>query len=285
MSDGHGAAYGFRWSGLSSPALRLSGADDWPLLSVRHTRGSENGASPVDVDRASIQTLAARLRLDRASATVEIVSSHEVPVADLVHPTLWPAASVFARWRGRETLHAGAFTLDGEIAWAVLGERGAGKSSLLSALALRGIDVLCDDLLVIDGDRCFAGPRCIDLRPGAAAALGVAREAPVVRSTERRRLALEPCTSTYRLGGLVSLAWADSIDVSRLTPAESFGLLFNHRRVSALGADFPHLLELAGLPTLRFTRPRDWRALGAAIAELTDAAASAGASRIGAAFS
>ena len=202
---------------------------------------------------------------------MEIVSDRGVPASDVVHPTLWPAASIFARWHGRETLHAGAFSLDGETAWAVLGARGAGKSSLLSALALRGVEVLADDLLVVEGDRCFAGPRCIDLRPEAAAALGVARSASVVRSTERRRLALEPCSGTYQVGGFVSLGWGDSISVSPLAPAESFGLLVDHRRVAALGAEFPYLLELAGMPALRFTRPREWPRLGAAIAELTAA--------------
>jgi hypothetical protein len=202
---------------------------------------------------------------------VEIVSHRSVPAPDVIHPTLWPAASVFARWQGRETLHAGAFTLDGDTAWAVLGGRGAGKSSLLAALALHGVEVLSDDLLVIEGNRCFAGPRCIDLRPEVAAALGVVHRASVVRSTERRRLALEPCSGAFRLGGFVSLAWGDAIGVSPLTPAESFGLLVDHRRVAVLGADFPYLLGLAGMPAVRLTRPPRWSRLDAAIAQLTEA--------------
>lgn len=272
MSEHHNAAYGFRWSGLSTPALRLDRAEDWPLVSVRETHVWGDDITALDADRALIDTPAARLRLDRASWTVEIVSDRPVPASDVVHPTLWPAASVFARWQGRETLHAGAFSLDGETAWGVLGERGAGKSSLLAALALRGVEVLADDLLVVEKNHCFAGPRCIDLRPEGAAALGVADQASVVRSTQRRRLALEPCSGTYRLGGFVSLEWGDSISVSPLTPADSFGLLVDHRRVAVLGADFPYLLELAGMPTLSFTRPRDWSKLDPAIEELGDAA-------------
>jgi hypothetical protein len=271
MGEGHNAAYGFRWGGLYSPALGLVGADDWPLISVRERHASDDDVTTVDADRASIQTPTAQLRLYRTSSTMEIVSPLSVPISDVVHPTLWPAASIFARWRSRETLHAGAFSLDGETAWAVLGERGAGKSSLLAALALRGVEVLSDDLLVIDGNHCYAGPRCIDLRPEGAAALGVVRYASMVRSTERRRLALEPCSGTYRLGGFVSLAWGASISASPVAPAESFGLLVDHRRVGALGADFAYLLELSGMPALRFTRPHAWRSLGSAVAELTQA--------------
>lgn len=273
MGETHDAAYGFRWSGLSSPALHLDGAEDWPLVTVRETDVSGDDVIAVDADWASIQTPAAQLRMCRASSTVDIVSRRPIPASDVVHPTLWPAASIFARWYGRETLHAGAFSLDGETAWGVLGERGAGKSSLLSALSLEGIEIVCDDLLVVDGDRCFAGPRSIDLRPEAAAALDVAHRVSVVRSTERRRLALEPCSGTYRLGGFVSLAWGGAVSVSPLTPAEGFGLLVDHRRVAVLGADFPYLLELAGLPALRFQRPREWPGLDCAIAALIDAVA------------
>lgn len=271
MEESHNAAYGFRWSGITSSALCLCGAEDWPQLSVRQTAVLDDDVTALDSDSASIQMPKACLRLHRDASTLEIASRLPVDASDVVHPMLWPAASVFARWQERETLHAGAFSLDGETAWGVLGERGAGKSSLLSAVALRGVEVLTDDLLVLEDNRCFAGPRCLDLRPEGAAALGLNQETSPVRSSQRRRLALEPCSGTYRLGGFVSLAWGDSVDLSPLSPAERFGLLVDHRRVAGLGTDFPYLLELAGLPALRFTRPRAWPRLETALAELIEA--------------
>lgn len=257
------AAYGFRWPGLSSEALGVGDSGEWPTISVKRTL--TNGGEPTEVARvgeqtASIETPAARLRLDRRRSTLEIRSAHGVPVADLVHPALWPAAAVFARWHGRETFHAGAISFDGEGAWAILGARGAGKSSLLAILARFGVEVLGDDLLVVADQRCFAGPRCIDLRPEAAAALSIEGDTRLVRSTERRRLMLVPCHGEYILRGFVQLQWGPEVGLQRLLPAERLPLLLEHRRVVGLGADFEQLLDLVALPSLRLTRPPDWRA-------------------------
>jgi hypothetical protein len=267
------AAYGFRWAGLSNEALAVGGAQDWPAVSV--TRTLTNGGDPPDVARvgeqtASIQTPAACLRLDRLRSRLEIRSSESIPDADVVHPALWPAAAVFARWHGLETFHAGAVSFDGEGAWAILGERGAGKSSLLAVLARHGVEVLVDDLLVVTGRRCFAGPRCIDLRPEAAAALSIGSDAQVVRSTERRRLMLGACHGEYTLRGFVQLRWGADVGLERLIPAERLPLLLEHRRVVGLGADFEHLLDLVALPAFRLTRPPDWRVAQQLATELED---------------
>lgn len=257
------AAYGFRWTGLVDDALAVGGANGWPTVSVRQILVSDRGSREIEgvgADSASIQTLAARLRLDRLSSSLEIRAHERLPVTDVIHPTLWPAASVFARWHERETFHAGAISFDGEGAWAILGERGAGKSSLLAAMARDGVEVLADDLLVVAGQRCFAGPRCIDLRKEAAAALGIASDTPLVRSTERRRLRLGPCAGEYALRGFVYLRWGAEIRLERLLPVERLPALLEHRRIAGLGADFEHLLDLVALPALRLTRPHDWAA-------------------------
>jgi hypothetical protein len=127
-------------------------------------------------------------------------------------------------------------------------------------LARHGVEVLGDDLLVVTGQRCFAGPRCIDLRPEAAAALSIAPDAPLVRSTERRRLMLGSCHGEYTLRGFVQLRWGADVGFERLLPAERLPLLLDHRRVVGLGADFEHLLDLVALPFIRLTRPPDWSA-------------------------
>jgi hypothetical protein len=162
---------------------------------------------------------------------------------------------VFARWRGLETLHAGAFVDDRGGAWAVLGDRGAGKSSLLAALAAAGRDVVADDLLVLDGGDCFAGPRCVDLRPDAVVELGLGT-LPPVRSTERRRLVLEPCQGRLALHGCIYLEWGERIAIEPLTPGEHLGRLTAQRRIAGLGANVDQLLGLSGLPAFRLRRPQ-----------------------------
>lgn len=273
------AAYGFRIAGIEDGrSLAVRGAGSWPQLSIeRHlASGPDPTGDSVTESRASIQTPAATLILDRAQARVEVHSRASVPNPDLIHPCLWPAAAVFARWGGAETLHAGAFIAPDGGAWALLGDRSAGKSSLLAALALAGRQVLADDLVVVDGGDCFAGPRCIDLRAQTVAALGLERRTFAVRSTERRRLILSPADGRARLRGFVHLAWGAEVSVEPVTPAESLGLLVDHRRVSMLGANVDQLLDLAGLPAVRLRRPQSWDALPRACEKLAAAGTHSG---------
>jgi hypothetical protein len=252
------AAYGYRISGIKDHgALALRGAESWPELTVSIGTKGRDGGRRVDLGEhlASIDTLAARLVLEREPVHLTVLARRCLPEADLVHPGLWPAAAVFARWRGLETLHGGAFVDELGGAWAVLGDRGAGKSSLLATLALAGRVVLADDLLVLDGDECLAGPRCLDLRPETVTALGLG-SLPAVRSAERRRLALAPCDARFPLHGCIFLEWGARVAVEPLNPADHLGLLTRQRRIAGLGANVEQLLDLAGLPAFRLRRPR-----------------------------
>jgi hypothetical protein len=68
--------------------------------------------------------------------------------------------------RGRLPLHAGAVDVDGR-AWAFAGQSGAGKSSLVVAMAVSGAGYLCDDVCVLDvldDDRVHAWPGLARLR-------------------------------------------------------------------------------------------------------------------------
>jgi hypothetical protein len=252
------AAYGHLIAGIDGgDVLAVRGAQAWPVLSVSTGVEPLEGPRRVELspDRACIDTLAARLVLERAPSHLTVLSASRLPDADLVHPCLWPAAAVIARWRGLETLHGGAFVDDRGGAWAVLGDRGAGKSSLLAAFALAGHDVVADDLLVLDGGDCLAGPRCVDLRSDAAVALGLTA-LPYVRSTRRRRLVLAPCDDRFALRGCIYLEWGDRVAADPLTPAEHLGLLARQRRIAGLGANVEQLLGLSGLPAFRMRRTR-----------------------------
>ena len=81
-----------------------------------------------------------------------------VPVDEIVHPWLVPAAATFNGWHGRQVLHGGVFSHDGR-AVAVLGEKEDGKSSLLAWLSRdEEIEILADDLVVVENRTVFAGP-------------------------------------------------------------------------------------------------------------------------------
>jgi hypothetical protein len=198
---------------------------------------------------------------------------------ELVHPYLAPAAAVIGRWLGRESVHAGALTVDGR-ALGVVGVRGAGKSSTLAWWALDGGEVLCDDLLVIDGRAAFAGPRSIDLREDAAARLGAGEPIGVTGARERWRLRLAPTGDRHELVGFVFLAWGDGVAVRLLGPRERLERLVPQRAVRLGPARHDAVLDLALLPAWELSRPRSWASLpevGQRLRELASATPTAGA--------
>jgi hypothetical protein len=177
---------------------------------------------------------------------------------------------VAARWAGRESFHAGAVVADGG-AWVVLGDKESGKSTTLAHLALRGSDVVSDDLLVVDGEDVMAGPRCIDLREVSAAMLGAGDPLGVVGMRERWRLRLGPVAPHVPLRGWIVLAWGDEVGVDALRGAERMLALLPFRSVQLTPGVPQHLVDLSSLPTLRLRRPRRWDALDAAADRLLDA--------------
>jgi hypothetical protein len=270
------AAYGIRVEGLGAPSgLALRGAEAWPT--VHFTRELTGEALPrqseVRGDGATIVNPAATLLVDRERAAVRVLSAAPVPEPDLVHPCLWPVGAVFARWRGAETLHAGAFAQPGgEGAWAVMADSRGGKTSFLAMLALAGAEVLTDDLLVVEGGECVAGPRSLDLRPEVVERLAVGDRATTpVRSTSRCRMDLAPCDGRWPVAGFVELAWGDPVTVQRLEPAAGLAALARHRRVQGLGTEFAQLLALVDRPILRVARPHGWGSADEAVQRLLEA--------------
>ncbi|MFC5926631.1 hypothetical protein [Micromonospora vulcania] len=196
------------------------------------------------------------LAVDRLRGTATFYGPPLTPDV-LAHPYLAPVATTVNRWAGRETFHSGAFVLDGR-AWAVLGPRTAGKSSLLAALAARGVPVLADDILVVDGSDAFAGPRCVDLRQAVP---GVALPTRPVRGGERLRVALPPIASRVPLGGWLFLCWGGALALTRLPGTTLLARLAGLRSFGELPSDPAALLSIAALPAWELSRPRDWAAL------------------------
>lgn len=261
--EGHGrgrGAYGLRLNGLDSDALGEAPAS-WPPATV--TRAVDEGPKPAPVvaeARAVMDLGGGWLELDRPSRSIAFRARRALTDDEIVHPFLTPAAAVFAHWDGRIAFHAGAF-LHGGGAWLVFGGNEAGKSSLLAALALRGLPVVADDLSVVSPGRVlFAGPRSVDLRdPGP---LGASDQVTLVRTATRHRLALEPVAPEHEVRGFFALAWGDGPLVE---PLPTQARLARLARRPPWPADPRRILDLTGLPGWRLTRPRAWPALEASI--------------------
>ena len=207
----------------------------------------------------------------REAATMTVHGSPLLREDEIVHPFLWQGAALCASWMGRETLHGGAFLDDAAGAWVILGDSGDGKSSLLAALALRGREVLADDLIVAEGDRCFAGPRCIDLSGETAQALGLAGRTKPVRWSQRERFGLARSPRVCHCAGSCTLLGRSLCRWRRFRRTSAWRCSRVTRRVVDLGVRALALLDFAGAPALLLSRPRGWGHIDATCAPLLDA--------------
>jgi hypothetical protein len=266
-------AYGFRLSGVDAAARLLARAEpEWPKLELLAV--TDGAAAPphdrVLEDRAELVLRSGGwVELDRDASRATYHLPHRPRDGDLLHPYLAPVAALAARWLGRESFHAGAVVVDGH-AWAVLGDKEAGKSSTLAHLALTGHTVLSDDVLVLHEGSVFAGPRCIDLRAEPARRLGAGEPLGIVGMRERFRLELGPAPSVVPLRGFVMLGWGDELVIEQVRGSRRLLTLIPHRAL-LLETNAPaDLLELSSLPFLQVRRPRGWRWLEETTTRLMD---------------
>lgn len=266
-------AYGLRLTGAPLGAAVQAGAPAaWPPLDIAVASHPEPRLlQHLDDDGAVFDLLDGErtLVLDRVAATAVF---HGPPLEPdvLAHPYLGPAAGLISRWLGREVFHAGAFVAPGGLAVAVLGDQHAGKSTLLAALAARGIPVLGDDLLVLDGRRAFPGPRTIDLRAEPGAALRGDLAVSRARANTRWRLALPPARADHLLGGWVFLHTGPGpgVDLTAVGAADRLARLAPVRGYRELPSDPRNVLELAALPMWDLTRPLSWEGLDVTVDRL-----------------
>lgn len=270
--------YGFRVTG--APLGEAATADVSPAWPTFHLSTGALGAwSPeatprIGADRAVVRMADGErwLVADRGAGSATF---HGPPLepAELAHPYLSPAAAIFSRWHGREVFHAGAFVGADGKAIAVRGRRDAGKSTLLAALAARGVPVLADDLVVVEHGSVFAGPRTIDLRaePNALLTGDGARPVTRARSGTRWRLGLPPVDAVVPLGGWVFLAPMDPagrdapLEVRPVQPPLGLSRVARGRGYPELGSDPKVVLDLASLPAIELRLARSWTALERAV--------------------
>ncbi|HZR95097.1 MAG TPA: hypothetical protein VFA56_05345 [Gaiellaceae bacterium] len=265
---GRRGAYGFRLTGAVADDTLLVDADEaWPALELVSRRDAELPEPAGEAAQATVTfgNAGARLQLGpsvvidlvREPASATFRTRDALDGRALLHPYLGAAASVAAAWHGRESLHAGAFVHRGR-AWGVLGERTAGKSSLLAVLHELGRPIVADDILVLDGLAALAAPRSVDLRREAAEALGIGVPLGRVGTRERWRVELRDVSPAVELAGWVWLGWGDAIEVATVGARERLRRIASQLTIPNVPARADALLELAALPGFELRRPRDW---------------------------
>jgi hypothetical protein len=269
----HRGAYGFRIEGVGSAERLLATVPaDAPRLSLVQELDDRPAPAPsIDASSAIVGLLPAGwLELDRAVATAKYHVPAPIGTEALVHPYLAPAAAIAAVWQGWDPYHAAGVVIDDGV-WAISGEREAGKSTLVAALAARGHTVMADDLLVVRDEDVLAGPRTIDLRDDHAGRFGATRSLGVTGMRARWRIDLPPPPPAARLRGWIYPGWADATSIEPLPLASRVALPQLQRAATFTSPRPEHALWLARLPALRFSRKRDWNDLDTGIDALLEA--------------
>jgi hypothetical protein len=254
--------YGFRIAGvLDNRDLLVEARSNWPLLEVTSRVDKvDQRVTVVSEQHAELKLIEGiTARLDRSPPRVEFITPTPLSSKAIVHPFLSGVVPIHCHWMGRTSLHGGAFIHDNR-AWAILGDREGGKSTLLAQLAAQGLAIVADDLVVIEDDLVYAGPRSIDLRVNPAQGMGPADFIGRVGARERWRIQLGPIPSQVPLGGFFFLELAERSEIRRLAGVERMLRISAGRSLMLPLADpmtLPRLAALPGWEVLRSARFED----------------------------
>ena len=266
-SGDHFGAYGLRIGGIDGIARLLVRADPtWPRLEISVELGSAVlSEDQVDDDRGVVRFHnGGAVVIDRRRGEAVFKLPREPSPDELVHPYLAPVAAIVSRWHGHEALHAGSFLTEGG-AWGLLAEREGGKSTTLARLAIEGVPIVCDDVLVLDEATAFAGPRAVDLREEPARILGIGESLGMVGARERWRLTLDAIEGKLPLLGWVFLVWGEELALEPVAAGARLRRLAAQRAVRLPPSDPSALLRLSALPGFELRRPRHWSSLERAV--------------------
>jgi hypothetical protein len=267
-------AYGIAFSGVDAAARWLAPVSSTAAdLSIAVAISSDPcpDVRPED-DHVTIEfTEGGWATISRVPLAAKLVVPRRLETPDLVHPYLTAVCAQVAQWQDREVLH-GAVVANGDRAVAVVGEREAGKTSLMAGcLADSRLAVMSDDLVVIAGERVFCGPRSLDMRPGAGSALEHLVTQPV-RGSTRGRVTLPAAPADAHLAGVVVLQWGP-LGLTRLEPSERLAQILPHVPVRLVSSAIERVLATAARPVWLLSRPKEWAALPASVELLMQALA------------
>lgn len=250
----------------------VSCPNSWPIATLEQVLGKTDPLPSYSFspDSATLPLLYGGVwRLERDGLRGTLTTPRPLDPDYMAHPGLAGAACILAFWLGHEIFHAGAFVVDGG-AWAVVGDKEAGKTTLLAHLHLAGVPIVADDMLVIDSTaRAMAAPRCLDLRPDASKRL--AADVRIVRSGDRHRIELGDVEPEMPMRGWIRLERSETESLHKVRPYERPGYLSAARTMRNVPTDPGALVRLAELPFYEFKRPLRWDDSSAVVERLLNA--------------
>ena len=271
-ASGRRGAYGLTLPDLPGQQWLNPAPHSWPTWRFQYTSEVDHDDSAwIGAQQAKLQLKpSGAVHIDGRSGLSTVQIGAAPPEAAYVHPILGSTAIMVAEWSGRLVFHGGCVLDRHGRAWALLGEREAGKSTALSWFHLNGRVVFADDLIVTDGTEVFVGPRCIDLRERSHDHFGLGRDIGMVGTRRRWRLDLSETVPSAPLGGVVVLDWGKSTSVDVAGISDKADLLRAHRGLIVGQHHRLPWLELLGTPVLKFRRQRSWASLDEAMTVISE---------------
>jgi hypothetical protein len=194
-------------------------------------------------------------RVDGSGSSIDLFTPASSTREDTLSYLHGGLTGLALRLRGVLALHASAVVL-GDLAIALVGESGAGKSTTAAALAREGDVVLCDDLatLTIDGDGGYVvhgGPPYLRLWPDSADLLDVGPLSTISPTWSKLLLPVPEPPSPVRLGAICLLEGPPGLRAPRrLRGAEAVVALLKFTYASHLLRPDDRARELGALGTL-----------------------------------
>ncbi|MGU3432758.1 hypothetical protein ACNHUS_07035 [Actinomycetes bacterium M1A6_2h] len=272
-------AYGLRLPGFPGSDWLRTVPTEWPHWTFDTDSSPLIKRPPQKLDNSeAILNTQPRgyVRIDRSRSTTTVAQG-KIPSRDaFAHPILASTALVVSEWAKKLVFHGGMFLDQDGFAWGVLGNRGDGKSSFLGWCVVNGIEVLADDLVVTDGVSVVCGPRCVDLREGAAAYFRLGTDIGVVGTRRRWRVQVPDRRASAPFRGWVTLAWGAETIIRGLVAQERAAVLAANRGIN-VGQNHPiPWLKALSAPALQFKRPQDWTSIDKSMATLMEAVSKVG---------
>jgi hypothetical protein len=267
----------FRLPGLSSASTEAFAPPD---PDVRIRVGARTSAPPAP--RSTVEVAPDLVVFDHADiGRVTIREGREIFVAPHAQAdddsiglfVAGPALAVALHQRGDLVLHASSVAIRGR-AVVLLGEKGAGKSTLAATLLARGHALVSDDVVAVrpgaGGPVAVAGTRTLKVEPAVARALGVDPDRlPLIHRDGTKREwppSVPPAAPATPLARLLVLARGAAAAVAPLPASAAFIEAVRH----TYGARFD-LVDRAGLSARHFGQVAELvRSVPAALATRSD---------------
>lgn len=192
-----------------------------------------SGAYGVRIKTARMDPRLACIGLDNRPFDYELGRKVDDSPDDLLYALMHKCAISAAKSSGYALLHGSAISIDGRTL-VVLGDRGAGKSTLCAYAHSQGDNIVADDLVLTDGAKVFAGPRLLALKPDDG------------RAEPMYRLA-RPVNATSPLAGLMLLAWGAYLGSNAMTPSQCQYEIQRHTVVAGQSDWVPELALRANI--------------------------------------